>query len=193
MKKSILLFVVFALSFISVYSQMSVVRTVGSSFTTDIGYGIKINEGSSLKKEKIIINDALCPIQLNGDVGIEISTRDRAFAFNPSGSFNVKEPIVAYEMHHIIYDIFGDHIKTLSNTQVADIVGQQIFTKYDGWYASENNVSEYLISVSYVANVRTQSGQIWHYNFIAIKDQLDILKISFEESYIPEKDIDDDK
>jgi hypothetical protein len=80
-----------------------------------------------------------------------------------------------------------------SKTQISDIDGQQIFSPTSSWYATENNVSEYFICISYVANVRTKSGQIWHYNFTAIKEQLHKLKIAFEEGYLPKKDAEKDK
>ncbi len=187
MKKSILLFSLCVIAAISAFPQITVTKTEGSSIIIDLGTGYKINEGSTLKKEKIILNDALCPIQLKDDVGIEIIYAAK-FLFKPSGNFNIMEPIVAYEFHHILYNVFGDHIKTLSNTEVADLEGLQVFNQDASWYASINDVNEYLISVSYVANVRTKSGQLWHYNFIAIKKQLDTLRIAFEESYIPKKD-----
>ena len=84
-------------------------------------------------------------------------------------------------------------MKTLSNTEITDIDGQKEFSKYSSWYASENNVSEYLICVSYVSNIRTKSGKIWHYNFKALKDQLNKLEISFEEGYLPKKDNEKEK
>lgn len=84
-------------------------------------------------------------------------------------------------------------MKTLSNTEITDIEGQQDISKFSIWYASENDVSNYFSCVSYVANVRTKSGILWHFDYKAIKEQLDLLKISFEEGYIPKKDVDKEK
>lgn len=173
-------------------AQISVVTTDGSSVVTDLGYGIKVNKGSTLLRQSVTLNDAEAPIQLN-KVSIETSYADHGYLFKPKGDFTVKEPIVAYEIHHVIYNVFGEHMKTLSNTQISDIEGLQVISPSSSWNASENNVREYFICISYVANARTKSGQIWHYNFPAIKEQLNKLKITFEEAYLPKKDSEKEK
>ena len=174
------------------FSQLTVSKKEGSSVVTKLGLGIKVNDGSSLKREQTTINDASCPIQLN-DVGIETSYSGERYSFKSTGGLTTKEPIVAYEIIHLIYNVFGEHMTTLSNTQIIDIDGQKEFSKSASWYASGNNVSEYLICVSYVSNVRTKSGMLWHDNYKALKDQLDKLEIAFEEGYLPKKDIEKDK
>jgi hypothetical protein len=174
------------------FSQLTVSKKEGSSVVTKLGMGIKVNDGSSLKREQTTINDASCPIQLS-DIGVETSYSSSSYSFKPTGSLTTKEPIVAYEVTNLIYNVFGEHMKTLSNTEITDIDGQKEFSKYSSWYASENNVSEYLICVSYVSNVRTKSGKIWHYNFKVLKDQLNKLEISFEEGYLPKKDNEKEK
>lgn len=174
------------------FSQLTVSKKQGSSVVTKLGMGIKVNDGSSLNREQITINDAICPVQLS-DVGVETSYSSSSYSFKPTGSFTTKEPIVAYEVIHLIYNVFGEHIKTLSNTGITDIDGQKDFSKWASWYASGNNVSEYLTCVSYVANVRTKSGVIWHYNFKELKEQLNKIEITFEEGYLPKKDNDNGK
>jgi len=191
MKKITLLSIILFYSFQS-FSQLTVAKKEGSSVVTKLGMGIKVNDGSSLKREYTTINDPNCPIQLN-DVGIETSYGSSSYSFKPIGNLTTKEPIVAYEVVHLIYNVFGEHMKSLSNTEITDIDGQKDFSKYSSWYASENNVSEYLICVSYVSNVRTKSGKLWHYNFKALKDQLNKLEITFEEGYVPKKDGEKDK
>lgn len=193
MKKSILL-IFLCVNFTSIFAQITVTKTEGSSVVTKLSMGIKVNDGSSLIREKITINDAQCPVQLN-NVGIQpiYSSSRSNYTFNPEGNLVTKEPIVALEVYHVLYDVFGEYIKTLSNTEVLDVLGQHDISKSSIWYASENDISNYFSCVSYVANVRTKNGQLWHYDFKAIKDQLDLLKISFEEGYIPKKDNDKDK
>lgn len=169
-------------------AQLTITKADGGSVVTKLGMGIKINDGSSLHREYITINDANCPVQLN-DVGIETSYAS-SYSFRPIGGIEAKDSIVAYEVDHVLYNIFGEHMKSLSDKEVTDIIGKKNFSKYSSWYASENDVSEYLICVSYAENVRTKSGVIWHYSYKAIKEQLDTLKIAFEEGYAPKKDPD---
>ena len=186
MKKITFFSIILFYSFQS-FSQLTVSKKEGSSVVTKLSMGIKVNDGSSLKREYTTINDSNCPVQLN-DVGIETSYGSSSYSFRPTGNLTAKEPIVAYEVVHLIYNVFGEHMKSLSNTEITDIDGQKDFSKYSSWYASENNVSEYLICVSYVSNVRTKSGKLWHYNFKVLKDQLNKLEIAFEEGYVPKKD-----
>ena len=186
MKKITFFFIILFCSF-QAFSQLTVDKKEGGSVVTKLGMGIKVNDGSSLKREYTTINDSNCPVQLT-DVGIETSYGSSSYSFRPIGNLTVKEPIVAYEVVHLIYNVFGEHMKSLSNTEITDIDGKKDFSKYSSWYASENNVSEYLICVSYVSNVRTKSGKLWHYNFKALKDQLSKLEITFEEGYVPKKD-----
>ena len=168
------------------FSQITVSKTPGSSVMTKLGYGITVNKGSSLIREKYTLNDGSCTIQLD-NVGIETSYSDK-YSFNAVGNLTTKEPIVAYEIHYILYDVFGNHMKTLSNTEITDIESTQNFPKSASWYATENNVSQYYICVSYVANVRTKNGQIWRCDLKSIKEQLTKLKIEFEDGYLPVKD-----
>ena len=190
--KQIILFAILLFSSICSFSQLTVAKKEGSSVVTKLGMGIKVNDGSSLKREYITVNDPNCPVQLN-DVGIETSYGSSGYSFKPIGNLTTKEPIVAYEVVHIIYNVFGEHMRSLSNTAITDIDGQKDFSRNSSWYASESNVSEYLICVSYVSNVRTKSGTLWHYNFKALKDQLYKLEITFDEGYVPKKDDEKEK
>lgn len=179
----------------NIFSQLTVSKVEGGSVVTKLSMGIKVNQGSSLKRDWVTINDPACPIQLN-DIGIETSygsSTSSSYSFKSVGSFVTKEPIVAYEVVHVLYNVFGEHMKSLSNQEVTDIDVKSDFSKYASWYASENDVSEFLICVTYVSNVRTKSGLLWHYSYKPIKEQLDKLKIYFEEGYAPKKDKEKDK
>ena len=192
MKKSILLIFLSSIITISVFSQVTVIKSEGNPEIKKQAF-IKnwVNVGSTIKKENIIINDAECPIQLNNVTVVteySPSSSGSYYGFKPIGSIVTNQPIVAYEVFHIIYDVFGDYVTTLSNLEVTDIDGQKNFSEDLGWLTSKINLRTYFSCVSYVANVRTKSGIVWHYNFSAIKEQLDILKISFEEGYIPKYD-----
>jgi hypothetical protein len=190
-KKSILITSILFYSFQS-FSQLKIDKKEGSSVVIKLSTGIKVNDGSTLKKEYIIINDTNCPIQMV-DVGIETSYAASEFSFNPIGLLKSKEPIVAYEVVHLIYNVFGEHMESLSNTEIIDFEGEKNFSRYSSWYASENNVGEYLICISYVSNVRTKSGKIWHYNFKALKEQLNKIEFTFEEGFVPKKNVEKDK
>lgn len=190
--KAQILFISLLFSFFSAQSQLTVTKKDGGSVVLKLGFGIKVNDGSSLNREWININDASCPIQIS-EVGINTVFAGSSYSFKSTGLLNVKEDVTAFELVHVLYDVFGEHFKTLSQTEVVDINSSFDISKKGTWYATENNVSDYLICVSYVANVRKKDGSVWRYNYNGIKEQLNTLKIAFEESYQPQKDKGNDK
>jgi len=101
------------------FGQIQVSKMDGSSVVTKLEMGITMNTVSSLKRDWIILNDANSPLQLDR-VGINSNYSNSNYSFRSSGNLIAKEPITAYEIHHVPYDIFGDHTKTLNDTEVAD-------------------------------------------------------------------------
>lgn len=166
------------------HAQITTSKVGGGSVVTKLGMGVSVNKNSTLSREWIILNNEKCPLQLD-NVGINTSYLSSSYYFSPTGSIKVKEPIFAYEIHHVLYDVFGGHIKTLSNTDVSDLENTIELKQTASWYATENNVREYLLCVSYVATVRTKSGIVWHYNSDEIKQELNKIQIAYEEGYKP--------
>lgn len=185
MKK--LLIIMLALVSTNAFAQISITKNQGSSVVTVLGLGVKLNDGSSLFREKINLNDSSCPIQIN-DGEIQTFYYDRSYYFKQIGTITISEPIVAYEIVYVLYNVFGEHIKTLSSTNIIDLEGIQELPKGSRWYADDNEASEYFKCVAYVANVRTKSGKLWKYNYLAIKEKLGDLEIAFEEGFLPDND-----
>jgi len=167
-------------------AQITTSKVNGGSIVTKLSSNIKVNDGSTLTREWIVINDEKCPIQLK-DVGInsDYITSD-GYRFKATGSMNTLEPIAAYEIHHVLYDVFGSHLMSLNNIDIKDINGTIDLSKSrGGWSPSENEVSEYLACVSYVAAVRTSKGVIWRFKPELIKQELSKIQIAYEEGYSP--------
>src|ERR1051325_5631154 len=74
----------------------------------------------------------------------------------------------------VLYDVFGGRMKTLSATEVTDFSPhmQLALSQLGSWYAWENEVSELLTAVAFVANVRLASGKLWRFNEKAVSDEL---------------------
>jgi hypothetical protein len=168
------------------YSQISLLRTnAGPSTYKSFSQNKKLNEKSSLQREWIILNDEKCPIQLRNDVGIQLTIQTTGFRFYATGTVVPTEPVAAYEVHHILYNVFGEHSTTLSNVDIADINAPTNMNDGNTWYAADNQVFEYLSCVSYVAIVKTNAGSIWRYNPLDIKQELNKIQIEYEEGYKP--------
>lgn len=60
-----------------------------------------------------------------------------------------------------MFDVFGDHVRTLSMTEVADLAegsGKDLTPEWQVF--SENEASEHLASIAYVARVRLADGRV---------------------------------
>lgn len=175
-------------------SQITILRKTGipsilrweSTYVQDS----KVNKGSNLTREWVVLNDGSCPVQLANSVGINTTYRDHSYRFTPTGNIETSEPITAYEVHHVLYNVFGEHLVTLSNMEIADIIGSSVMNKNVSWYATDNQINEYISCISYVANVKTKAGIIWRYNYLAIKHELNKIQIAYEENYRPSNETD---
>ena len=186
MKRVNLLFIMVILSTVIVYSQkIKVTDYDGGSVVTELGYGIKVNAQSTLMRSWVVFNDSGCPIQL-GRSGIKTIYGDREYNFIPEGSISSNEKVAALDIRFLLYDIFGDHIKTIICTYVADIqTGVTIELKnIGGWRALENEISGLLTVVCFVAQVRTSTGIVWKFNTKLIDAELSKIKLMESNGFI---------
>jgi len=107
---------------------------------------------------------------------MKITYKDRGFRFVGSTDFLVNNPIVSLQIRSIQYDVFGQHMANLANTKPKDFsLGQG---KIEGeWRASENDVSELLSTVTYVARVRLKDGTQWIFDSDRLQLALSSLKL----------------
>lgn len=136
---------------------------------------VKINEGSTLTRESILFNDPECPVSIQSH-STKIVYKDRRFQFSSNSSLQIKSPVVALQVRTILYDVFGQQMKNLANSEPRDFsVGQ---SNLDGqWRASENDVTELLTTVTYVARVRLADGSQWIYDMENLRTALGSLDL----------------
>lgn len=155
------MFVTVALLMISVIANAGnydIERMPDGPFAFSIS-GVKINEGSTLSRESILFNDPSCPVSLGAHATI-IVYKDRGFRFSGVTDIDVRRQIVAVQVRTILYDIFGKHMKNLANTNPKDFPPGP--AKLEGeWRASDNDITELLTTVTYVARVRLADGSQW--------------------------------
>lgn len=106
----------------------------------------------------------MVPVDLLGTVGVStIYERDSIsgnFRYAAIFSVQLAEPISALEVRFLLFDVWGNHIRTLSLTEVADISStKSIEGKWNLF--SENEAEEYYASIAYVARVRTRAGKVF--------------------------------
>jgi hypothetical protein len=145
----------------------SVTKESGGSIRTDLGYDIVLNKESSLTREWITVHDSSIPADIFGTAGVQtIYEAGRKYAngsykYTTKFSITSSENLSALEIRFLTFDIWGDHVRNLSITEIMDITAG-VVKKIDGkWNVySENEVAEYYASIAYIAQVRTASGQV---------------------------------
>ncbi len=154
-------------------SALSMKRSVGGAVTTDLGYNIMVNKGSTLKREWFVIRDEAAPVEIDGATGVSVVFKSERSDFHYELGYDLKakEPITAVEVRVHVLNVFGALLKTLSTTEVTDFSGRKGFSS--NWRVwSENEAMEAFASVVYVAQVRTASGRVYEIDKAALLDQV---------------------
>jgi len=178
MKRALLSLLLFGLSASSVAPQtakpVTVTRGQGGSVQTPLSNDIAVNKGSSLNREWITIHDPASPISLVDNIGVGTSyVRDSVsgeYHYYARFAVEASEPVSAFEVRFLLFDLWGNHLKTLSMTRVEDLEGRKdIIAKWNGY--SENEISEYYASIAFVARVRTKPGRVFEANMLPILEE----------------------
>lgn len=144
-------------------NRATVTRENGGSIQTPLGYGITLNKESSLTREWVTVHDNSLPVKMNGTVGIktiyEPGKVRGEFNYSTKYTIDVQEPIAAIEIRFLLFDIWGNHIRTLNQTEIADIKATKELSGKWSLY-SENEASEFYASIAYISRIRTQSGRV---------------------------------
>lgn len=143
--------------------KSSVTRESGGSVRTNLSSDVAVNKDSSLTREWITVHDNSLPVKFKSTIGITTayeSGRVRGdYKYRASYSIDTQEQIAAIEIRFLLFDVWGNHIRTLSQSRVSDIQGSREITGSWNVY-SENEVSEFYASIAYIARVRTQAGRV---------------------------------
>ena len=174
---------------------LDVTDSDGGSVVTDLGFKIKVNDGSTLHRHWIVINDPTAPVSLSG-VGINTVYRSQSYGgeyeYVDVGHGLAKVPIQALEIRFMLFDVWGQHLKTLSLAEVRDFAPNQVIDLSEGgrvsWRTYENEVSEMLSVVCFVGSVRQADGTIWSMDAKKILGEVGRIKVKLSENDLtPEK------
>lgn len=154
----------------SVAANADTMRGKDGSMNFDMGYGIQVNEGSTLQREWVIVNDNRLPVSLTS---FETDTRvdERNWIYDIDYDVEVGEAIQAIEIRFIPFDIWGESNRTLSATDIKDISpGESSFSSQ--WrILSENDAVQHYAMLGYVAQVKLASGQILRADVDAVVEE----------------------
>lgn len=142
----------------------------GGSVVTRLSAQIAVNEASTLQRRWFVINDATCPVVLS-DAGVrtvyENYLRDNDYWYLPEGSIVSATGAHAVEVRFLLFDLWGNHMKTLSLLRVRDMrpgVAVDLDADRTRWRSWENEVAELFTVVAFVANVRRGEREVWAFD-----------------------------
>ena len=157
---------------------LEVRKADGGTIKTDLGYGIILNENSTLRRQFVAVLDDL-PIEFVGVPGVrtiyEKGTRYRSGDYKYASGTTIVvthgPSATAFEVRFATYDVFGNRVETLSATEIEDIsVGRQRTYDWKWRLYNENDASRYFASLAWVARVRTSDGKVHFANHENILD-----------------------
>jgi hypothetical protein len=166
---------------------ISTTKLDGGSVTYNLGLNRKLNGDSSLRRTWIVLNDAGCPLQLSG-AGIKPDEQysGETFTFRATGSVKATKSIRAFDVSFVIYDVFGEPLRTWTARAIVDLAEgatRSLAAHNDFWNGTVNDVSM-LTTVAFVSRVRMADGQIWHFDAPQIEELLG--KLQLKATSIPE-------
>ena len=135
------------------------VRGTGSVMEFDIGYGILVNEGSSISREWVYVNDDRLPVKITKFDGLQVQLEDRSWYYKASYIIEIK-PVVAFKVQFIHFNVWGDNDRLLAATEIRDYEVGYHEVESQWRILSENAAVEHFASLAYVTQVRLPSGKI---------------------------------
>lgn len=122
--------------------------------------GVEMNRGSTLRRESILFNEPTCPVRLINN-RMSFSYVDSRININSTTELSLKQSAVALEVRYILFDVFGLHMKNLSNLEVQDLATGPNSLAATWTLFNDNDSSRFLTSVTYVSRVRLADGTQW--------------------------------
>lgn len=173
MLKSVFFAAALAASF-SAHANYQVSRTTDGGFMFELS-GIKINEGSSLQRETIILNQPASGVELVSS-SLKYAYKDRSFNYQGATKLKLTKKVTAIQVRHALYDVFGKHVTNLANTEAKDLAAGE-HTLDASWRAPESHISTVLTNVTYISRVRYEDGTQWVADWEEIARELSKLQL----------------
>ena len=149
---------------VSTIGTTTITRADGGSITTPVSYGKALAEDSSLKREWIAAHDSTMPVDVIGTPGVTTVYESKQYGGNylytAEIHLTIKQPIRAIEIRFLIFDVWGNHVRTLSLDSVADLAPGVKSLSGEWAVYSEHEVAAHYASIGYVARARLEDGRI---------------------------------
>ncbi|MCK9482294.1 MAG: hypothetical protein M0R38_11105 [Bacteroidia bacterium] len=174
--KRIMTFLLFSLLIVqTAFAAVSFTTFNGGSNLIDLGYGITINNKSSLLREWKTAHDSSLPIDFVGTIGATVTYQSSSkytsggYRYKAEYVLKCNEDVTAVEVIILVFNVWGQLQSKLSATEIMDMTKNQTYDFSPTWsISSEHKATEALSSLAYINQVRTKSGRIYTADMTAI-------------------------
>lgn len=126
---------------------------------------IRVDKGTPLQRKVIIVKDDSAPAWLS-----EINIQSGKL-LQPSGNINLTKDVMGLEVRFVLFDIWGQPLRTLSTSHLSPQLKQGFaypIDKLGTWKTQPAEVGDFLNIVAFVASARMPNGAIWRADTTAI-------------------------
>lgn len=142
-----------------------------------------LNQDSTLKRTWYVIDDTNSPVRPErAGVTTRLDEKERIQYFVPVGTVSPKQAISAVEVRYVLFNIWGERLRTLLLTRLADSSTHVDLRAGNDWPALELEASQLVTVVAFVARVRMADGQQWTYNAHDMAARIEALGLKAAES-----------
>lgn len=152
----------------------SVTRVAGPTMTKSLGAMYELTNGSStLQQEWVALTDPASPVAFEGVPGVRVETDSdspiRGMIYTSEFKLVAREPLSSVEIKFLTIDIWGEPMRTLVATYVADI-GTTKPKKFSPQWSTlgDRSPPSLYASIAYVARARTAAGVIYRADHEAV-------------------------
>jgi hypothetical protein len=153
--------------------DVTVTKEVGGSIQTQLSSAVIVNAESSVMREWLAMHDSGLPVDLVGTPGVStVYVPDRLrgeYQYRAKPTVVAKEPLSAFEIRFLVFDVWGQHVKTLVADEIADMDAGVTKALSNEWtLLSENECSRHYASIAFISRVRTKDGRVLEADFAPI-------------------------
>jgi hypothetical protein len=124
-----------------------------------------LNQDSSLKRRFFVVADTNSPAGIeHAGIYSRLDEKEKVDYFLPFGTVSPKQAISAVEVRFVLFDVWGERIRTLSSTRLVDSSTHVDLRGTNKWMALESEVGQLVTVVSFVARIRTADGDVWTFD-----------------------------
>jgi len=145
-------------------TELQVRQEDGGSVSVKTASGF-LNQDSSLKRTWYVIDDPTAPARLDrAGVFPHFDDKEKSQYLIPVGTVSPKEAISAVEVRYALFNVWGDHLRTIAVTRLVDSSTHVDLRQSNQWLALDSEVSQLVSVAAFVARVRTADGDVWSYD-----------------------------